>query len=48
MINVGTLKISQHHRVFWGGFLLVLVLHFGVPSAEQHSKIKSSLCHGEM
>lgn len=32
MINVGTLKISQRHRAFWGGFLLVfLMLPFGVP-----------------
>lgn len=31
MINVGTLKISQCHRAFWGGFVLVfLMLLFGV------------------
>lgn len=32
MTNVGTQKISQHHRAFWGGFVLVfLMLVFGVP-----------------
>ena len=32
VITVGTLKISQHHRAFWGVFVLVfLMLHFRVP-----------------
>lgn len=32
MINVGTLKILQHHRAFWDGFVLgFLMLLFGVP-----------------